>query len=86
VRLGLRSHSRRQRRRIIAESNVWADARIERDIQTLLERDRGRRCRSCARRPDEISAVIEQHQRAGRKMLKLDVGERFRQSAAINRG
>src|SRR5205814_3884020 len=72
VGLRLRPHVGWQRRRIITQSNVWANAQIERDRRTRrrLRGDSPFCSWDRTRRQNEIVVAIEQQQRARRQAVK----------------
>jgi hypothetical protein len=81
MRLGLCAHVGRERCRIVAEAQIGRDAQIERDRRFRL-RSSGRWRRS----PNEITAAIEQAERAGGEALERNVLQGCGPLAAIGRG
>lgn len=80
MRLGLRPHRHRQRGRIVAEAKVGRDPQIEDNSDRL-----GVHGAVGSRRPNEITAAIEQADRAGRKALERNILQPGRPITAIGR-
>lgn len=79
---GLRFHSRRQRSRIGAKPGIRTDPGIERNVQALQGRERSNDSRFITR-PNQVAAMIEQHERARRQMFEAHVRQGFGKTAAI---